>query len=110
MPLPVLHLLDHIVPPLPELPLLLHRSLLHLANLHPLDHLLEDGIPLHQLVSPMALRDKVDSRLRGPVHTVAQLALIDWQLFSRFPLNQVLKPNHSPFLLLQELLEGGRGE
>ena len=111
MPLPVLHLLDHIIPPLTELPLLLHRPLLHLAHLHPLDHLLKDRISLHQLVPPMTLRDDMSSRLRSPARpAAAQLTLVDWQLLPRLPLNQVLQPDHSPFLLLQELLEGWRGE
>ena len=104
--LPILHLLDHIEPPLPEFPFFLHCSLFHFLHLHPLNHLLQDRVPLHQLVPPMALRYHMSSCLSSPAHpAVAELTFIDWQLLARFPFHQVFQANHSPLFLLQELLQ-----
>ena len=108
MPFSILHFLDHVIPSLPELPLLFHRPLLHLFHLHPLDHLLQHRVPVHQLVPPMTLRHDVSNCFGSSAYPSTQLTLIDGHLIARFPLNQVLEANNNTFLLLKKLLEGWR--
>ena len=69
--------LYHVVSPL-VFALLLLGSLLELCGLHVGDHLLEDGVPGHQLLPPVRLPRHVAGRVPAPAnHAVTNLTRVD---------------------------------
>ena len=72
--------LNHVVSPL-VFALLLLGSLLELGGLHVRDHLLEDGVPGHQLLPPVRLPRHVTSRVPAPTnHAVTNLTRVDGEV------------------------------
>ena len=72
--------LNHVVSPL-VLALLLLGSLLELGGLHVRDHLLEDGVPGHQLLPPVGLARHVARRVPAPaLPAVTYLTRVDGEV------------------------------
>ena len=72
--------LDHVVSPL-VLALLLLGSLLELGGLHVCDHLLQDGVPGHQLLPPVGLARHVACRVPAPaLPSVTNLTRVDGEV------------------------------